>query len=89
MLSASSRAQLTTWMVANKTGDTRLRAGLPGDWRIGDKTGSGDHAATNDIAVIWPPGRGPIVVDSLLRGVAGAERGSQRGSRRSRRLVAR
>jgi beta-lactamase class A len=31
-------------------------------WRVGDKTGSGGHAQTNDIAVIWPPDRGPIVV---------------------------
>ncbi len=61
-LSARSRDQLSAWMVANKTGDKRLRAGIPGGWRVGDKTGSGGHAQTNDIAVIWPPGRGPIVV---------------------------
>ena len=61
ILSASSREQLATWMVANKTGDKRLRAGAPAGWRVGDKTGSGDHAATNDIAIIWPPGRQPII----------------------------
>lgn len=61
-LSAQSRDQLAAWMVANKTGDKRLRAGVPKAWRVGDKTGSGSHAATNDIAVIWPPDRGPIVV---------------------------
>ncbi|MGA2044487.1 MAG: class A beta-lactamase [Roseiarcus sp.] len=61
-LSAPSRQQLTAWMLANRTGDRRLRAGLPGDWRVADKTGGGGNAATNDIAVLWPPGRAPIVV---------------------------
>lgn len=61
-LSKSSRAHLTTWLVANRTGDKRLRAGFPADWRIGDKTGTGDNGAANDIAVIWPPNRAPILV---------------------------
>lgn len=61
-LSPQSRDRLTAWLVANKTGDKRLRAGIPKGWRVGDKTGSGGHAGTNDIAVIWPPDRGPIVV---------------------------
>ncbi len=61
-LSAPSRDQMTSWMLANKTGDKRLRSGLPKDWRVADKTGSGGNAQTNDIAVLWPPGRGPIVV---------------------------
>src|SRR6187399_2891703 len=54
-LSAASREQLTAWLLANKTGDTRLRAGLAKDWRVGDKTGSGARGTANDIAVIWPP----------------------------------
>jgi len=61
-LSARSREQMTNWMVANKTGDKRLRAGIPTDWRVADKTGGGGNAETNDIAVIWPLDRGPIVV---------------------------
>jgi beta-lactamase class A len=35
---------------------------VPKGWRVGDKTGSGANNATNDIAVIWPPGRAPIIV---------------------------
>ena len=61
-LSPASRQQLTAWLVANKTGDKRLRAGVPQGWRIGDKTGTGNNNATNDIGVIWPPGRAPLVV---------------------------
>src|SRR5271156_4335271 len=61
-LSAPSREKLANWVIANKTGDKRLRAGIPKGWRVGDKTGSGPNNATNDIAVIWPPLRAPIVV---------------------------
>jgi beta-lactamase class A len=61
-LSAASRAQLTAWLVASTTGGKRLRAGLPPDWRVGDKTGTGENGATNDVAILWPPGRGPLLV---------------------------
>jgi beta-lactamase class A len=61
-LSAASKEQLTKWLLGNKTGDTRLRAGLPAGWRTGDKTGSGERGTTNDVGVVWPPGRAPIVV---------------------------
>jgi beta-lactamase class A len=65
-LAAASRKQLIDWLVANKTGDARLRAGLPKEWRAGDKTGSGSHATTNDIAVLWPPDRAPIIVSAYF-----------------------
>lgn len=59
-LSEASCRQLEAWMVARKTGDKRLRAGLPARWDIGDKTGAGDNGATNTIAVLRPPGRAPL-----------------------------
>nr|6YRS_A Chain A, ancestral beta-lactamase [synthetic construct]6YRS_B Chain B, ancestral beta-lactamase [synthetic construct] len=61
-LSPASRQQLVDWLVANKTGGKLLRAGLPADWRIGDKSGAGEHGSRNIIAVIGPPGRAPIIV---------------------------
>jgi beta-lactamase class A len=67
-LTPSSRDRLTNWMIACKTGGTRLRAGLPQDWRVGDKTGSGDHGTANDIAIIWPPKRKPILIAVYLTG---------------------
>jgi beta-lactamase class A len=65
-LSSSSRAQLLAWLAANETGGARLRARLPKDWGVGDKTGTGDHGTANDIAILWPPGRGPILVTVYL-----------------------
>ena len=43
-----------------------MRAGLPKDWQVGDKTGGGDHGAANDIAVIWPTGRATVLVTSYF-----------------------
>jgi beta-lactamase class A len=65
-LSAASRDQLIAWLVGCKTGDAKLRAGLPKSWRIGDKTGSGGHGSNNDVAVIWPDGRAPLIVAAYL-----------------------
>jgi len=68
-LSPASQEHLVGWLIGNKTGDTRLRAGLPRDWRVGDKTGSGEKGTTNDVAVIWPSsGRPPIFVSAYLTG---------------------
>lgn len=61
-LSASSRQQLAEWLRATRTGTGKLRAGVPGDWRVGDKTGSGAQGESNDIAIIWPPQRKPLLV---------------------------
>lgn len=65
-LKPRSRDQLIAWLVGNKTGDTRLRAGLPAGWRVGDKTGMGDGGTANDVAVIWPPQRAPIMLAVYL-----------------------
>jgi beta-lactamase class A len=64
-LSAPSRERLQQWLLANTTGGKRLKAGLPGDWRIGDKTGT-NRTDANDIGVIWPPNRKPWLVTAYL-----------------------
>jgi beta-lactamase class A len=61
VLSEASRLKLEAWLIDDRVGDKRLRAGLPLGWRIGDKTGSGDHGTANTIAIIWPPERAPIL----------------------------
>lgn len=65
-LSPSSRRQLTTWLEGNKVGDAALRAGLPDNWRIGDKTGAGGYGSRGNIAIIWPPGHIPVAVAVYL-----------------------
>jgi beta-lactamase class A len=60
-LSPGSRKRLTDWLLQCQTGKDSLRAGLPRDWREGDKTGSG-ATATNDVAILWPPDRKPLLV---------------------------
>ena len=67
-LSASSRKQLTDWMVNCKTGAKRLRAGLPGTWTIGDKTGNNGKDASGDIAVAWPRPDTPILIAAYTQG---------------------
>lgn len=68
-LQPASRKQLTAWMIDNRTGDDCLRAGLPRDWKIGDKTGSNGTDTRNDIAIIWPPGRAaPLLLTAYLNG---------------------
>lgn len=63
-LSTQSRARISQWLVSASTGLDRLRAGLPGGWRAGDKTGTGARGSNNDVAIAWPPGRPPIVIAS-------------------------
>ena len=67
-LSPRSREQLAAWLLASKTGAKRLRAGLPAQWRVGDKTGGGEHGTANDIAIAWPPGRAPILIAAYYTG---------------------
>lgn len=49
-------------MEGNTTGAKRIRAGVPPGWSVADKTGSGDHGTTNDVAMIWNTNRSPIVL---------------------------
>jgi beta-lactamase class A len=61
-LSESSRHQLEDWLQHNETGALMIRAGVPKTWTVGDKTGRCGNGATNDVAIIRPSGRGPILV---------------------------
>ena len=68
VLSPESRALLKGWMVDCKTGGNRLRAGLPGHWVVGDKTGNNGQDAAGDIAIAWPRTETPVVVCVYTRG---------------------
>jgi beta-lactamase class A len=64
VLSADSRTRLQGWMLDAKVGQHRLPAGLPNGWRIAHKTGTWSDQ-TNDVGVVWPPNRAPIIVAAL------------------------
>ncbi len=87
-LSSASRAQIMRWLLANTTGDKRLRAGFPAGWRVADKTGTGAHGTNNHVAVVWPPGRAPCVVTAYLtQAVAPAQGGDAAIARVARAVV--
>lgn len=60
-LSMSAKTKLTQWMVANEVGEPLLRAGIPNNWRIGDRTGAGNHGSRGIVAIIWPPDQAPLI----------------------------
>ncbi len=57
-LPPDKRAMLTDWLARSTTGAKRIRAGFPADWKVIDKTGTGDYGRANDVAVVWSPGGG-------------------------------
>jgi beta-lactamase class A len=65
-LSDGSRIRLTGWLKDCKTGLDRLRAGVPHDWIVGDKTGTGNRGSANDVAIFWPPHRAPVLAAAYL-----------------------
>jgi len=66
VLSSASRDQLTQWMIENKYGEDRLRAGVPQGWRAADKTGANGETTTNDVAILWSKNQAPVVVSAYL-----------------------
>jgi beta-lactamase class A len=68
VLSQPSRQRLTNWMLNCKTGNNRLRAGLPKDWRVGDKTGNNGKDASGDISVAWPRPDRPVLIAAYTQG---------------------
>jgi len=61
-LSVSSRNVLTQWMLDDQVAGALLRASLPSNWKIADKTGAGGYGSRSIVAVIWPPSKQPVVV---------------------------
>jgi len=61
VLGAQARGQLTGWLRSNEVGGPLLRAGIPADWGIADRTGAGGFGTRGIVAVMWPPGHEPVV----------------------------
>jgi beta-lactamase class A len=75
VLDRDERALLRTWMETNTTGETLIRAGLPDDWTVADKSGTAGYGGRNDIAVVWPKDGGKPIVLAVMttRDQQGAE----------------
>ena len=85
VLGGASKERLLGWLIATKTGLKRLRAGLPADYRVGDKTGTGNNGVTNDLAIAWPPSKPPILIAAYSWGsTASTERLSDALARAAR-----
>ncbi|GAA0828532.1 class A beta-lactamase [Streptosporangium amethystogenes subsp. fukuiense] len=71
-LDAKDRARLNNWLIANRTGDARIRAGLPKTWKVGDKTGTtSQYAGANDVAIVWPgTSAAPVIMSIYTNGRA-------------------
>lgn len=68
-LHAQDRARLVGWLKASLTGANRIKAGLPKDWTVGDKTGTGgasNHGTANDLAIVWTPGSSAPIILSVF-----------------------
>lgn len=65
-LKKEQKAKLTEWMKGNTTGLNSIKAGLPAEWTVADKTGSGDYGTTNDVAVIWPKNHAPVILTTYF-----------------------
>lgn len=87
-LSQASRHQLEAWLAGSKTGGTLIRAGLPDNWQVGDKTGRNGAGAINDVAIIRPPGKAPALLSIYADGSAASGKDRQSAIAEVARLVA-
>jgi beta-lactamase class A len=61
-LPAAQAALMRSWLFGSMLGAQRIRAGVPPNWRVADKTAGGVNGVNGDIAVIWPPQRAPLLL---------------------------
>lgn len=71
-LSQDSKAMLLGWMFSSPTGVDRIKAGVPADWRVAHKTGTGGYGPTNDIGILYPPTGEPIIVAAYYHAASDA-----------------
>ena len=86
ILSDDKKEIFIDWMSNNATGDELIRAGVPSDWIVADKSGAGSYGTRNDIAIVTPPNKKPIFVavlsgvsQSLCKPLQRGHRGGERG----------
>jgi beta-lactamase class A len=66
-LAAPERDRLSAWMLGNKVGAARIRAGVPAGWQVADKTGTGTaYGSAIDAGVVRPPDGGHPIALAIL-----------------------
>lgn len=71
-LAEQEQALLLEWLQDNEVGGPLLRAGIPADWTIGDRTGAGGNGTLGIVAVMGPSGRAPLVAAIYISGTDAA-----------------
>ncbi len=66
VLPTAEQEQIRSWLRSNEVGGPLLRAGVPANWRVGDRTGAGGHGTRGIVAVMWPPGSKPVIAAIYL-----------------------
>ncbi|MEU3644241.1 class A beta-lactamase [Lentzea sp. NPDC034063] len=61
-LEPEKRGFLKDLLERSTTGAKRVRAGVPQGSEVANKTGTGEYGTVNDIAVVWPPDRKPVLI---------------------------
>lgn len=61
-LRPEDRKMLVETMAGTTKGAATIRAGVPTGWSVADKTGTGSYGVRNDVGIVTPPGRAPIVL---------------------------
>jgi len=61
------RHYLQEWLKNCKTGKSRIRAGVPRNSIVADKTGTGGYGSIGDIGVVWRPHASPVVLVVYVR----------------------
>lgn len=67
VLSEYSKEQLKQWMMGNKVADNMLRAVLPPNWKIADRTGASDYGIRGLIAMVWSDNHTPVFISIYVR----------------------
>ncbi|GEM75070.1 class A beta-lactamase [Vibrio sagamiensis] len=62
VLSEQSKRQLLLWMKANMVSDGLLRAVVPKDWQVADRSGGGVNGSRTYTGMIWRKNRDPIFI---------------------------
>jgi beta-lactamase class A len=67
VLSKDSKEQLKQWMMGNKVADNMLRAALPKEWKIADRTGASDYGIRGITSMVWSETHAPVFISIYVR----------------------